>query len=153
MRICDFSIVSTRNCVVFFRNYGSQCDRSYGVTAPQFHRNEVHGLSSIVYNFIVRWEDAFIALERLGYLEIPSKRYTFFTRHECKRSRHKSIRLERSDYLNDCDDDRDTIKPKRSMIIPLHPAALHYILASDQMSLPRSLVASALYQWHEWYRL
>ena len=43
MRICDFSIVSTRNYVVFFRNYGSQCDRSYGVTAPQFHRNEVHG--------------------------------------------------------------------------------------------------------------
>jgi hypothetical protein len=47
MRICDFSIVSTRNYVVFFRNYGSQCDRSYAVTAPQFHRNEVHGFRHV----------------------------------------------------------------------------------------------------------
>ena len=53
MRNCDFSSVTTRNCdffivvarnyVAIFRNYGSQCDRSYGVTAPQFHRNETHG--------------------------------------------------------------------------------------------------------------
>ena len=44
-RNCDFFIVVTRNYVAFFRNYGSQCDRSYGVTAPQFHRNETYGQS------------------------------------------------------------------------------------------------------------
>ena len=32
-----------RNCVAVFRNYGSQCDRSYAVTASQFDRNETHG--------------------------------------------------------------------------------------------------------------
>ena len=38
-----FFIVVMRNRVVVFRNYGSQCDRSYGVTASQFDRNEIHG--------------------------------------------------------------------------------------------------------------
>ena len=40
---CDIFIVTTRNCVAIFRNYGSQCDRSYGVTTPQFDRNRTHG--------------------------------------------------------------------------------------------------------------
>ena len=38
-----FSIVVTHNYAVIFRNYGSQCDRSYGVTTSLFHRNGVHG--------------------------------------------------------------------------------------------------------------
>ena len=38
-----FCIVVMRNCVAVFRNYGSQCDRSYGVTVSQFDRNETHG--------------------------------------------------------------------------------------------------------------
>ena len=40
----DFSIAIARNYAVIFRNYGSQCDRSYGVTAPQFHRSRTHGM-------------------------------------------------------------------------------------------------------------
>ncbi|CAF1614370.1 unnamed protein product [Rotaria magnacalcarata] len=43
MRNCNFFIVVTRNYVLIFRNYGSQCDRSYAVTTPQFHRNETYG--------------------------------------------------------------------------------------------------------------
>src|SRR5688572_30446010 len=39
----DFFIVTTRSYAVYFRNYSSQCDRSYGVTASQFHRNRTHG--------------------------------------------------------------------------------------------------------------
>ena len=39
----DFFIVVMRNCVAVFRNYGSQCDHSYAVTAWQFDRNETHG--------------------------------------------------------------------------------------------------------------
>ena len=39
----DFFIVVMRNCIAVFRNYGSQCDRSYAVTASQFDRNETHG--------------------------------------------------------------------------------------------------------------
>ena len=38
----DFSLVVMRNCVAVFRNYGSQCDRSYAPTASQFDRNETH---------------------------------------------------------------------------------------------------------------
>ena len=34
-----------RNCIAVFRNYGSQYDRSYAVTASQFDRNETHGKS------------------------------------------------------------------------------------------------------------
>ena len=34
-RNCDEKITATRNCVAVFRNYGSQCDRSYGVTVSQ----------------------------------------------------------------------------------------------------------------------
>ena len=41
----DFFLVVMRNCVAVFRNYGSQCDRSYVVTASQFDRNETHGCS------------------------------------------------------------------------------------------------------------
>ena len=40
----DFFIVVMRNCAVVFRNYGSQCDRSYAITGSQFDRNETHGL-------------------------------------------------------------------------------------------------------------
>ena len=36
-----------RNCVAVFLNYGSQCDRSYAVTASQFDRNETHGLTAL----------------------------------------------------------------------------------------------------------
>ena len=49
----DFFIVTTRNYDLFivvmhnwvavFRNYGSQYDRSYAVTASQFDRNETYG--------------------------------------------------------------------------------------------------------------
>ena len=39
----DFFIVVMRNCVAVFRNYGSQWDRSYTVTASKFDRNETHG--------------------------------------------------------------------------------------------------------------
>jgi len=39
----DFSSVITRNYVTVFRNYGSQCDRSYGVITPQFDRNRTYG--------------------------------------------------------------------------------------------------------------
>ncbi|CAF3313075.1 unnamed protein product [Rotaria socialis] len=45
-RNCDFFIAVTRSYGAIFRNYGSQCDRSYAVTAPQFHRNETHGLTA-----------------------------------------------------------------------------------------------------------
>ena len=38
----DFFVVTTRNCVAFFRNYGPAYDRSYVVTTQQFYRNEVH---------------------------------------------------------------------------------------------------------------
>ena len=34
-----------RNWVAVFRNYGSQCNRSYAVTASQFDRNETYGLT------------------------------------------------------------------------------------------------------------
>jgi hypothetical protein len=37
-------IVTTRSCTIFFRNYGSQSDRSYGVATPQFDRNRTHGI-------------------------------------------------------------------------------------------------------------
>ena len=40
----DFFIVVMCNCVAVFRNYGSECDRSYAVTASQFDRNETHGI-------------------------------------------------------------------------------------------------------------
>ena len=53
MRKCDFLLVVTRkydlfivtthNYVAYFRNYGSQCDRSYGVIASQFQRSRRHG--------------------------------------------------------------------------------------------------------------
>ena len=34
-RNCDKKITATLNCVAVFCNYGSQCDRSYGVTVSQ----------------------------------------------------------------------------------------------------------------------
>ena len=40
----DFFIAITRNYATYFRNYGSQCDRNYGVIASQFHRNRTHGM-------------------------------------------------------------------------------------------------------------
>ena len=43
----DFFLVVMRNCVAVFCNYGSQCDRSYGVTVSQFDRNETHGRNVI----------------------------------------------------------------------------------------------------------
>ena len=56
MRKCDFLLVVTRkydlfivtthNYVAYFRNYGSQCDRSYGVIASQFQRSRRHGYGS-----------------------------------------------------------------------------------------------------------
>ena len=36
------------NCVAVFRNYGSQCDRSYAVTASQFDRNETWAISTLM---------------------------------------------------------------------------------------------------------
>ena len=44
----DFFLVVMRNCVVIFRNYGSQYDRSYAVTASQFDCNETHGFSLVL---------------------------------------------------------------------------------------------------------
>jgi hypothetical protein len=42
-RKCDIFIVTTRSYAAYFRNYGSHCDRSYGVAASQFYRNRTHG--------------------------------------------------------------------------------------------------------------
>ena len=46
----DFSRVITRNYVTVFRNYGSQCDRSYGVITPQFDRNRTYGKNRDKYS-------------------------------------------------------------------------------------------------------
>ena len=52
----DFFLVVMRNCVAVFRNYGSQCDRSYALTASQFDRNETHGmLHWDVYIWLYSW--------------------------------------------------------------------------------------------------
>ena len=89
-----------RNCFAVFRNYGSQCDRSYAPTASQFDRNETHEIfvtvvnvcffvkylcyhrgggatAAGVFKYVAAWQrcgEAFSSGGVATYLAIPSRR-------------------------------------------------------------------------------